>query len=136
VYINTNNEIIQDTDAYNSLEGTKYPANWNKDAIPELTKITETPQPVDPALVVTGYIIDSTHTQVWQTRTKTAAEISSALKLAAYEALQGSDLVAIRCIKAGVVFPLEWQTYVADLRAVINGTLAILPSRPAYPVGT
>ena len=53
--------------------------------------------------------------------------------------LDKSDIVATRCFKAGVSFPAEWQTYVAELRVIISastGTPATLPINPAYPVGT
>ena len=51
--------------------------------------------------------------------------------------LDRTDLVAIRCIKAGVAFPTEWQTYTTDLRALLSSTTAgTLPTPPAYPAGT
>jgi len=51
-------------------------------------------------------------------------------------ALFQTDKVAIRCVKAGVSFPLEWQNYVSDLRDVVNGINDILPTQPDYPAGT
>ena len=51
-------------------------------------------------------------------------------------ALEKSDAVAIRCVKAGVVFPADWKTYVTSLRAIVNGGAGPLPAQPAYPVGT
>ena len=51
--------------------------------------------------------------------------------------LDKTDLVAIRCIKAGVTFPIEWKTYTTDLRALLGSTTAgSLPTQPAYPAGT
>ena len=56
-------------------------------------------------------------------------------KALALAALQESDIGAIRCMKAGLLFPSEWQTYVLALRAVAKSG-SVLPNRPAYPVGT
>ncbi|CAH2606507.1 conserved protein of unknown function (plasmid) [Rhodovastum atsumiense] len=58
---------------------------------------------------------------------------------AARAALDGSDITALRCFKAGVAFPAEWLTYVQALRAIVNGTdtsSTALPARPDYPAGT
>ncbi len=47
---------------------------------------------------------------------------------------------AIRCFKAGVAFPANWQAYTAELRAIVNGSASpmptALPVQPAYPAGT
>lgn len=52
-------------------------------------------------------------------------------------ALARSDMVAMRCVKANVAFPLAWQSYVAELRAILRGASAgPLPPPPAYPEGT
>lgn len=54
-------------------------------------------------------------------------------------ALTKSDLVAMRCFKAGVAYPSAWQNYTDALRAIINGTdttSTVLPSIPSYPAGT
>ena len=53
--------------------------------------------------------------------------------------LNKSDIVALRCVKAGIIFPTDWLTYVADLRVIISastGTPATLPTQPDYPAGT
>ena len=68
----------------------------------------------------------------------------ASLQLAnARSAIDESDMVALRCIKAGVAFPQNWQTYVQGLRAVIKaggGPLPAIPTNPdgsiAYPQGT
>lgn len=44
--------------------------------------------------------------------------------------------VVERCYIAGVPFPTEWQTYVAALRAIVQGNGQDLPDQPAYPAGT
>lgn len=67
------------------------------------------------------------------------ASASELLNKEAQAALDASDMVAIRCFKAGVAFPAAWQTYVTELRAIVNGTdttSTVLPVAPAYPAGT
>lgn len=55
----------------------------------------------------------------------------------AQAALDASDMTALRCIKAGVAFPSDWQAYCVTLRAIVTGTQSgPLPARPAYPSGT
>lgn len=55
----------------------------------------------------------------------------------ARDALARSDMVAMRCLKAGVAFPPEWQDYVVALRVVLRGdSSAALPDQPAFPEGT
>ena len=53
--------------------------------------------------------------------------------------LDKSDLVAIRCLKAGIAFPVVWQTYVVELRAIVSATsgdaTVALPVQPAFPTG-
>jgi hypothetical protein len=52
-------------------------------------------------------------------------------------ALTASDMVALRCMKAGVVYPAAWLSYVRTLRAIVAGTqTGPLPAQPAYPSGT
>ncbi len=65
-----------------------------------------------------------------------AHEDAETLKASAIQALTKSDLVAFRCFKAGVSFPADWQTYVASLRAIVNGAAGPLPEQPEYPEGT
>ncbi len=64
----------------------------------------------------------------------------SAVQIQAQLLLDGSDRVAIRCLKAGVPFPSDWQAYVATLREIVRTTNgdpdAPLPTRPTYPAGT
>lgn len=57
-------------------------------------------------------------------------------KNSAQALLDASDRVAIRCVKAGVPFPVEWAEYVAELRAVYNSGAGPLPAQPEYPEGT
>ena len=74
MYTNINLEVIQDTAPYKSLDGTSYPRNYPKDEIAGLFLVTETPKPTDLDIIVEGFTIDETYTQVWNTRPKTAEE--------------------------------------------------------------
>lgn len=53
----------------------------------------------------------------------------------AMNALGVSDMVAIRCLKAGVAFPSDWQEFVVLARQNVNGATNTL-TKPAYPSGT
>lgn len=55
------------------------------------------------------------------------------LKVQARIALEQSDLVGLRCFKAGVKFPKEWRDYEVGLRAVVRGERADLPEVPTKP---
>ncbi len=68
-----------------------------------------------------------------------SAEITRAVLVsAAQTALDKSDVTAIRCWKAGVPFPAEWQSYCTSLRSIVSGSLSVmtLPTQPAYPPAT
>lgn len=54
----------------------------------------------------------------------------------AQKALTTSDLVALRCVKAGITFPAEWRAYIVSLRGIVNGAEVPLPSQPDFPAGT
>lgn len=66
----------------------------------------------------------------------TASTAITDLKSQAQTELNKTDLVAIRCLKAGVSFPSEWQARVTALRAIVDTGTGSIPSRPAYPSGT
>ncbi len=69
----------------------------------------------------------------------TAAQLHQQLQGQAQAALDKTDLVALRCFKAGVAFSPAWQSYTAALRAIASGAdtaSTSLPSQPAYPSGT
>lgn len=69
----------------------------------------------------------------------TAAQIHADLVASAKSALDNTDMVCLRCYKAGVAFPSAWQDYTTALRAIVNGsdtTSTTLPTRPSYPAGT
>lgn len=66
-----------------------------------------------------------------------AAEADAAqLRTAALERLKASDMVALRCIKAGVAYPAEWQAYDQALRGIAASGIGSIPDAPAYPAGT
>jgi hypothetical protein len=65
-----------------------------------------------------------------------AAQVVATLKSTAQAALDASDMTALRCVKAGVAFPVEWQTYVATLRAIVNTGTGTIPAQPSFPQGT
>lgn len=58
---------------------------------------------------------------------------------AAMSELEASDLVALRCFKAGIKFPAAWKTYVSQLRAIVSAyggdSSQPLPDRPDLPDG-
>jgi hypothetical protein len=59
---------------------------------------------------------------------------------AALAALNKTDSVAIRCLKADVEYPAEWVSYTEILRDIVS-TLEIdtdepLPIQPDYPLGS
>lgn len=64
------------------------------------------------------------------------AQSAQVLKIAAHRALERSDMTAIRCFKAGILFPQEWQDYVTALRAIVNGGAGPLPAQPEFLKGT
>jgi hypothetical protein len=128
---------IADNAPYVSADGTKYPPNFPKSEIPGLYQVTETTKPADTdAEIVTGFIIDEELVQVWQTRPRTEEELIGLIKDRAYDELAKSDMTALRCVKAGIPFPIEWQEYVADLREIFQTGIGPLPDQPPYPEGT
>ncbi len=77
LYADKNLEPIRDGIPYTAPGGTQYPRNFPKAEIPSLTVVAETPQPDDPLLNVTGFVIDENHNQVWQTEAKPAEQIAA-----------------------------------------------------------
>ena len=151
LYTDSTRKPVHEYDSYVAADGTQYPTNFPKTEIPDLVAVTETARPSDESLVVTGFAIDESNTQVWLTRPKTeeelAREADAALSIRKGDArtkLTDTDLVAMRCFKAGVAFPQEWLDYVTALRVVRSSpTIIDLPSPPLnedgsvkYPAGT
>lgn len=60
--------------------------------------------------------------------------------MAALTVMDAPGGCAIRCFKAGVPFPANWQAYTAALRAIVNGTASPMPTAipvaPPFPPGT
>lgn len=56
--------------------------------------------------------------------------------LSAKRELEATDIVAIRCVKAGVPFPSEWKNYSDTLRSIVSGSEVEVPVKPEYPGGT
>jgi hypothetical protein len=95
-----------------------------------------------------AYTVDDAQIEiaVYRPRTKGFKVVDGAVvlfddkKVAAQAALDKSDMVAVRCVKAGVEFPSEWQAYVASLRAVMSASdgaeNGVIPTMPSYPAGT
>lgn len=137
MYTDENLIPIADNTPYVGADGTKYPANFPKGEIPDLHPVTETTRPSDTdTTVVTGFVIDENFVQVWQTRWRTEEEKTSLLKDRAYDALIQSDFTALRCVKAGIAFPIAWQEYVVNLREIFQTGVGPLPEQPPYPEGT
>jgi hypothetical protein len=76
LYADPQKNPVYCSDAYVSEDGTKYPKCYPKCEIAELTQVTETPRPTDSSVVVTGFHIDDSFTQVWDTRPKTEEELA------------------------------------------------------------
>lgn len=144
LYADKNNKPVYPGDVFVDSQGTRFPSNYPKDEIKELSVVEETAMPADESKVVTGFTIESGK-QVWQTRDKTeeekAAEAAAALvlqKAKAQELLQEVDRVCSRCVQAQVSFPSDWKAYADELRALYSATsLKETPKKPeAYPEGT
>jgi hypothetical protein len=77
MYTDSKLKPLRDDQQYiHPVTGTKYPPNWNKDNIDGLYRVTETPRPTREDVVVTGFVINDKHEQVWQTRPKTEYELA------------------------------------------------------------
>jgi hypothetical protein len=71
MYTNSTLKPIQDNDLYVGLDGTQW-ANTNKDTIPELHKVKETPKPNEDEFILDGFYINSKYEQVWNKTPKPA----------------------------------------------------------------
>lgn len=64
----------------------------------------------------------------------------SDLQEKAQAALDRTDAVALRCWKAGLAFPEEWQIYTNALRAIVRASDfdsgRSLPEQPVFPADT
>lgn len=71
---------------------------------------------------------------------RTDEQLLQVAKDSAGKMLVESDMVALRCFKAGVEFPESWKEYVQALRLVVRaaewGDGVQIPPKPEYPQGT
>lgn len=85
-------------------------------------------------------LIPLTDEDLIKLRAPTSAQLWAMHQSEASLALAKSDMVALRCFKVAVPFPVAWQTYVTALRAIVATTTGDptkpLPTMPAYPAGT
>ncbi len=68
-----------------------------------------------------------------------ATQQQELLRRQAQAALELTDRVALRCLKAAAPFPAAWHAYTQALRAIVNGTdtaSTSLPAQPPFPAGT
>lgn len=146
MYANSTLQPIEDNAPYVSSTGVQYPGNFPKNEIAELHPVSLTQKPTESQyLTITGFHIDETYTQVWDTISYTQGEVdavNAAARSANYvseaaDALQHSDITVLRCIEANVAVPAEWTAYRNTLRNIVSGRDIIQPpARPTYPVGT
>lgn len=150
MYADKNLKPIPDTAPYVGEDGVKHPGSFPKSSIPGLHKVTLTDPPSGSNIVVTGFFINASYEQVWTSREKTEQELLDELHAArgvlavqAQTKIEETDLVALRCVKAGVPFTEAWLNYVAALRAVVRGESETVPNPPMdesgnviYPAGS
>lgn len=120
MYTNAQGQIIEDQAPYIGADGTKYPWNFPKGKIKELTRVQETKQPTDK--IVTGFsVVDGI--QVWATREETADEINNKIKsqISALEAQQTKrrEREALLSVD-GVKWMEELEAKIAVLREKIK----------------
>lgn len=73
----------------------------------------------------------------FRTQEEIDTEALATFKTAVQTAIDKTDLVALRCWKAGVEFPTEWREYTVTLRTLLASTVVVeLPVMPDYPVGS
>ena len=77
---------------------------------------------------------------VVKNNTPSGAQLWADYRAKAQAALDKTDLICLRCYKAGVAYPAEWLDYTNELRAIIRATsgdsTSGLPVAPNYPSGT
>lgn len=82
MYTDNTLRVIQDNQAFTHIDtGVKYPRNYPKDEIIGLFPVTLIDRPIDDATyITTDFVIQDIigiHTQVWDTRLKTAEELQA-----------------------------------------------------------
>lgn len=72
--------------------------------------------------------------------TSTSEQLWAEYQAKAKVMLDATDVVCLRCYKAGVSYPTEWLDYTYKLRAIVRSVsgdpTADFPGRPEYPAGT
>ncbi|WP_060825911.1 hypothetical protein [Sulfurospirillum cavolei] len=73
----------------------------------------------------------------FRAQSEIVAEALATFKTAIQTAIDKTDLVALRCWKAGIEFPVEWREYTVTLRTLLASTVVVeLPTMPEYPSGS
>jgi len=78
MYTNSEGKVVQEGEVYIALDGTKYPYNYPKSEITELSLVTKSEMPKDE--IIMGFKIEG-NVQVWETREKTKEEIQDGILL-------------------------------------------------------
>jgi hypothetical protein len=77
LYADKNRNPVLEKEPFTDSQGVKYPPEYPKKDISDLTMVSETAAPTDSTLVVEGFHIDETFTQVWDCRAKTEQELAA-----------------------------------------------------------
>lgn len=94
-------EIIADSSPVTGPDGTNYPGDWDKSALSWLRRVTETAAPTgDPAVIVTGWHVDDSGVQVWDTRAETADERKQRVNAPILAQLAEIDTKTVRPLRA------------------------------------
>lgn len=131
LYVDSTKKIVNQGDSYVGADGTQYPANFPKSEIPGLIEVVETQPPVDESLVVTGFYVDGSNHQVWQTRPKTEeelkAELVSSLRMQIIELESSATARRIRdavLTEEGRLWLENLETQIAGVRVELAAALA------------
>lgn len=131
LYVDPASKIVNEGDSYVGVDGTQYPPNFPKAEIPGLTQVVETQPPVDTALVVTGFYVDASNHQVWQTRPKTEEELKdelvSSLRMQIIELESSATARRVReavLTEEGRLWLENLETQIAGVRVELAAALA------------
>lgn len=131
LYVDPASKIVNEGDSYVGADGTQYPPNFPKAEIPGLTQVIETQPPVDSSLIVTGFYVDGSNHQVWQTRPKTAEELKdeqvSSLRMQIIELESSATARRVReavLTEEGRLWLGNLETQIAGVRVELAAALA------------
>jgi len=116
-----------------------YDGKINANIPPDGVAVTDTAYAALFAAQASGQVIQSDvngNPEAVNPPAPTSAQAHAALQASAQAALDKSDTTIIRCYSAGVATPAAWETYRAELRAIVNGsdtTSTTLPATPTFP---